>query len=181
MPLSRANPLLAPPKRWTLAADQAARVHRFFRALTATYCEVEKHLPQALGRQRPSRSLKPEDRMPHLDYPAFDIHPVSDIIRIVRTGAIQDESALLAKCAWEIAGAGLGATLGEPDPHDGPFKSSSLEGVSVDKLEECHDALEQADAFAAAGDASIPPALKSALIQLAMEAINYFLTKKSEA
>lgn len=107
----------------------------------------------------------------HDPYPRFQLSCITEIIRVVRGGTVKAEAPLLCKCCYELTGAGLGITVGEP-PGVEPLIGDADFG-SDGQLQECQDALEQAEGdinqFGAEGpDAGIGPAEIAMLIQLAM-------------
>lgn len=122
--------------------------------------------------------------MPHIDYPAFSLDPIQDVVRAVRAGTLRDDLPLAAKCAWEIVGMGLGATVGEPAEHPHGFGANGGEEANVEDLEACRDGLQQLDVqtFGAAGDSAdaeaIDPATLTMLIQLAVSIITKLIERR---
>lgn len=118
--------------------------------------------------------------MPHTSYPPFALTPITEIIQAVRAGTLRDDVPLAAKCAWEIVGMGLGATVGEPAEHPHAFGAGPE--VSTADLEECKAALESVEgqSFGAAGDEAeaIDPATLAMLIQLAVSIITKLIERR---
>lgn len=116
--------------------------------------------------------------MAHQPYAPFDLDCIKDIIRMVRGRTVREELPLFAKCVHSLVGAGLGATIGEPDLVEPSFGAAD---VSDADLNECAAALQEFEgqSFGAEADAeAIDPATISLLIQLAMTLIQKWLEKR---
>lgn len=77
----------------------------------------------------------------HQPYPPFQLECVTEIVSIVRRGAVREELKSFAKHAYTLQGAIQGAIIGEPDDI-GPLIGSAQ--IDPDKLTEAHDALVEA-------------------------------------
>jgi hypothetical protein len=113
----------------------------------------------------------------HTPYPDFSAHVIQDLIGVVRGGELAEQTPLALKCCWEVAGAGLKATVGEPDEHE-TFGSEAP--ASYEEVKEAA-ALMKSEVNLYAGEKAIGP-LAAILIQAAVEALLAWLNKKkSEA
>lgn len=119
----------------------------------------------------------------HLEYPDFSTHVLTDIVGIARSGDLMGQLPLAGKCAWEIAGAGLKLTVGEPADHGPVFGASAeLQAASVEEIEEAISALEtlnQGTFGANVGAKAINPFVLM-LIQAALAALMELLAKKNQ-
>lgn len=113
----------------------------------------------------------------HAPYPAFDLDCMREVVRIVRGGTILTEKKLFAKCVYELTGAGLSLTIGEPDVL-GPF-AGTVE-PSLTDLEDCCSALQDADVFGAAEDEAIDPATIMLLVELAVKIITAIIERRKQ-
>lgn len=120
----------------------------------------------------------------HQQYPPFSLECVTNIVRIVRARAIAEERALFAKCVYELVGAGLAMSVGEPS--DGPFAGSNevLESTKVEELEDCRAALSEAqgqvESFGAAVDEKVglDPATLALLLQIGMKLLEAIIARR---
>lgn len=118
--------------------------------------------------------------MAHQPYPAFSAECFGDLIRVVRGGTVREELPLFAKCVYTLAGAALGATVGEPA---GPLAGAAPDAEqSVEELRECLASLsalkEDGHGVYGADEAAIDPATLSLLIQLAVQLISAWINRK---
>lgn len=131
--------------------------------------------------------------MQHRPYPSLQLECVTTLIDITRRGALRAEIKEAAKCAYELGGAVLGVTVGEPadlivgDASSGdngaPFSETYVE-PSLQELETCHAQLTasapELEAFGAEdAEAQIDPATMALIIQLALKALEFFMNRKA--
>lgn len=122
--------------------------------------------------------------MAHHPYPeTLPVECITEIIRTVRQRKIAEDAANFANCLWTVVGFGLKVGVGEATHEDGPFGAAD---VSVEQLDECHNALAEASTLSAAEFGAddpnkLDPATIALLIQLAMQIITAWLNRKKTA
>lgn len=122
--------------------------------------------------------------MPHRPYPQLQLECVTTLIDITRRGALRSEIKEAAKCAYELGGAMLGVTVGEPaDLIVGDATRETFVEPSLQDLETCHAQLvasaPELEAFGAEVAAeAIDPATMAIIIQLALKALEFFMNRK---
>lgn len=122
--------------------------------------------------------------MPHRPYPQLQLECVTSLIDITRRGALRAEIKEAAKCAYELGGAVLGATVGEPaDLIVGDDVRETFVEPSLQDLETCYAQLSasapELEAFGAEDpNAQLDPATVALIIQLAMKALEFFMNRK---
>lgn len=117
----------------------------------------------------------------HQPYPPFQLECVTEIVSIVRRGAVREELKSFAKHAYTLQGAIQGAIIGEPDDI-GPLIGSAQ--IDPFKLAEAHDALVNAQgqlqSFGAAEDAeAIDPETILLIVQLVAKLIEALRKRNS--
>jgi hypothetical protein len=116
--------------------------------------------------------------MSHQPYPTFELDCIRDLVRMVRGRTVRTELPLFAKCVYTLVGAGLAASVGEPDLVEPSFGSAD---VSDADLLECQAALQEFEGtFGAEADGAeaIDPATLAMLIQLAVTLITKWLERR---
>lgn len=122
--------------------------------------------------------------MQHRPYPSLQLECVTTLIDITRRGALRAEIKEAAKCAYELGGAVLGVTVGEPaDLIVGDAARETYVEPSLQELETCHAQLTasapELEAFGAEdAEAQIDPATMALIIQLALKALEFFMNRK---
>ena len=129
--------------------------------------------------------------MTHRPYPNLDLGCIKTVIDIGRRGAIKAEIKTFAKCGYELLGAGLSITVGEPDdviPIDGVTMVgvAPVEEPTVEQVEEAQGyliaALPDLEAYGAqateAGIEAIDPATLALIVQLVLKGIELWLSRK---
>lgn len=121
---------------------------------------------------------------PHQPYPALDLECVTEIVRMVRGRTVRDEIKWFAKHVYNLTGAGLSFFPGEPDDVTPIFGGEAAE-PTVEQVQECKAALEQAQgelqSFGADENEAIDPATIAMLIQLAVTLITKWLERRKPA
>lgn len=118
----------------------------------------------------------------HTPYPDFSAHIIQDVVGIARNGSFSQQKPLAAKCAWEVIGAALKVTLGEPGAHEPTF--GALENASVEDLEQAQESLRQilatGETFGAdEADAAIDPMVLM-LMQIAFQLVTKWLENRRQ-
>jgi hypothetical protein len=125
----------------------------------------------------------------HRPYPNLDIECVTTLIDIGRRGAIRTEIKSFAKCGYELLGAGLLITVGEPDdviPIDGVTSVGFGDAPepTIEQVEEAHGyltaALPDLESYGAeeGGAEAIDPATLTMIVTLILKGLELWLSRK---
>lgn len=113
-------------------------------------------------------------------YPALKVEHLSTIVRIIRERSFEQETPLLAKCAYTLVGAGLKMMVGEPEGV--PLSADLAEALPVDDLVAAQSALRGLveDGLPRASHSESAESLgpTSLLIELALKAIAQIIERR---